>query len=101
MIHYFRGDPVRGIDLIGSLEDKIVERKRKQLSNYVGRDWRSLSGDEYDYWWRELGFDVRGGAYEGGRPEYIYYERGLSLHRVKAHSLKGVLIMLAGRRVRP
>ena len=101
MIHYFKGDPVHGIDLIGVLEDKIVERKRNQLSNYIGRSWKSLSKDEYIYWWKELGFDKRKkGAYEGWHSDYIYYENNLDIHRVKAYSAKGILVRIFGRNVK-
>lgn len=99
MIYYFRGDTVNGVDLIGVLEDKIVARKKKILSRYIGRDWKSLTRDEFEYWWRELGFHMHRGAYEGCKPEYVYYIDGIELHRVKARSLKGFAIRLFGRRV--
>lgn len=99
MIYYFKGNVIYGVDLIGELEDRITARKKKILSRYIGRDCRSLTSNEFDYWWRELGFDKCGGAYEGCNPDYLYYADGIELRRVKARSLKGFCIRLFGRRV--
>jgi len=99
MIYYFKGNVIYGVDLIGELEDIITARKKKILSRYIGRDCRSLTSNEFDYWWRELGFDKRKGAYEGCRPEYVYYADGIELRRARACSLKGFCIRLFGRRV--
>lgn len=99
MIYYFKGDAIWGVDLIGELEDRIVARKKKILSRYIGRDCRSLTSNEFDYWWKELGFNRHKGAYEGFNQKYVYYIDGIEIRSVKARSLKGFLIRLFGRRV--
>ncbi len=98
---YFRGNLTYGIDMIGILEDKIVKQKKELLSMYIGRSWTLLSSEEFDYWWKELAFDkMQDGVYEGEKPEYIYYEKDLRIHRVKAKSFKGLLIRIFGEKVK-
>lgn len=98
MIYYFKGNRLRGIDLIGELEDISIARQKR----IIEKKCNIPKGRYKEYPELRRGYYIAPAnvwACEGERENRLYYLQGTNIYYCKLKSLKSFLIQLFGKNI--